>query len=156
MFAPVRCTHIIGPPEPDIARQLLLSQLSIVRVLVVEDFAPFRSFISSTLAGMPGLQVIGEVSDGAEAVQKAVELKPDLILMDIGLPSLNGMEAARRIRALVPQSKILFLSQESSEDVVQEALKLGALGYVDKARAGRDLLAAVEAVISGNQFVSGN
>ncbi len=126
-----------------------------VRILVVEDYEPFRRFISSTLHQMPGLQVIGEASDGLEAVQKAEELQPDLIVLDLGLPTLNGMEAARRIRKLSPESKILFLSQESSPDVVQEALRLGALGYVVKARAGSELLAAVEAVRQGRQFISG-
>ena len=122
---------------------------------MVEDYEPFRRFISSTLHQMPGLQVIGEASDGLEAVQKAEELQPDLIVLDLGLPTLNGMEAARRIRKLSPESKILFLSQESSPDVVQEALRLGALGYVVKARAGSELLAAVEAVRQGRQFISG-
>jgi DNA-binding NarL/FixJ family response regulator len=99
------------------------------------------------------LQVIGEVSDGLKAVQEAVELKPDLIIMDIGLPSLNGIEAARQIRKLVPESKIIFFSQEYSADVVQEALSLGARGYVVKTR-GTDLLAAVDAVVLGKRFVS--
>ena len=103
---------------------------------------------------MPGLQVIGEASDGLEAVQKAEELQPDLIVLDLGLPTLNGMEAARRIRKLSPESKILFLSQESSPDVVQEALRVG-LGYVVKMRAGSELLAGLEAVLQGRHFVSG-
>jgi DNA-binding NarL/FixJ family response regulator len=130
------------------------AKVSSVRVLVVEDFAPYRRFISSTLAGMRDLEVIGEVSDGLEAVQKAEELKPDLILLDIGLPSLNGIEAARCIRKLSPNSKIIFVSQESSTDVLQTALDLGAMGYVAKARAGSELLAAVEAVLSGKTFGS--
>jgi len=127
--------------------------VSRVRVLVVEDFVPFRQFISSRLATRRDLQVICEVSDGLEAVQKAVELKPDLILLDIALPSLNGIEAARRIRTLAPESKIIFLSQESSPDVVQEAFSLGAQGYVVKAKAGSELLDAVDAVISGKKFI---
>ena len=127
--------------------------MSPVRVLVVEDFVPFRQFISSRLATRRDLQVICEVSDGLEAVQKAVELKPDLILLDIALPSLNGIEAARRIRTLAPESKIIFLSQESSPDVVQEAFSLGAQGYVVKAKAGSELLDAVDAVISGKKFI---
>jgi DNA-binding NarL/FixJ family response regulator len=105
-----------------------------VRVLVVEDFAAFRRFICSTLGERPDLQVIGELSNGLEAVQKAVQLKRDLILMDIGLPSLNGIEAARQIRQLAPESKIIFLSQESSAEVVQKALSLGAWGYVVKSK----------------------
>jgi len=131
-----------------------LSRPAAVRVLVAEDFEPFLLFISLTLGKRRDLQIIGEVSDGLEAVQEAVELKPDLILMDIGLPSLNGIEAARQIRKLLPESKIIFLSGEYSADVVQEALSLGAWGYVVKTRAGTDLLAAVDAVILGKQFVS--
>lgn len=98
--------------------------------------------------------VLCELSDGLAAVQKAEELKPDIILLDIGLPGLNGIEAGRRIRKLVPNAKIIYLTQESSEDVVQEALSLGAQGYVVKTRAGSDLLAAVEAVLAGNQYIS--
>src|SRR5580704_2783265 len=91
-----------------------------VRLLVVEDSVPFRQYILSVLATHPYLQVIGEVSDGLEAVQKAQELRPALILMDIGLPSLSGIEAARRIHKLVPDAKVVFLSQESSADVIQK------------------------------------
>jgi DNA-binding NarL/FixJ family response regulator len=124
-----------------------------VRVLVVDDYEPFRRFVCSTLKQRPGLQVAGEASDGLEAVRKAEELQPDLIVLDLGLPSLNGLEAARRIRKVVPACKILFVTQESSADVVQEALSLGALGYVGKAHAGGELLAAVEAVCQGRQFI---
>jgi DNA-binding NarL/FixJ family response regulator len=123
-------------------------------VLVVDDFEPFRSFVCSTLKQKPELEVVCELSDGLAAVQKAAELKPDLILLDIGLPGLNGIEAGRQIRNLVSDSKIIFLTQESSEDVVQAALGLGARGYVVKTRAGSDLLAAVEAVLQGQQYVS--
>ncbi len=129
-------------------------ETSSVRVLVVDDYEPFRRFICSTLRRRPELQIVGEASDGLEAVQKAEELQPDLIVLDIGLPSLNGFEAAQRIRKLSPESKILFVSQESSADVVQEALCLGALGYVVKEHAGSELLAAVKAVLEGRQFVS--
>ena len=128
--------------------------MSPMRVLVVEDFAPFWQFIRSTLAERPDVQVIGEVADGLEAVQKAELLEPDLVLLDIGLPTLNGIEAARQIRKLAPACKIIFVSQESSSEVVQEALKLGAWGYVVKTRAASDLLAAVDALLEGRQFVS--
>jgi DNA-binding NarL/FixJ family response regulator len=123
-------------------------------VLVVEDFEPFRSFVCSALKQKPELEIVCELSDGLAAVHKAEELKPDLILLDIGLPGLNGIEAGRQIRKLVPDAKIIFLTQESSEDVVQAALELGARGYVVKTRTGSDLLAAVEAVLQGKQFVS--
>ena len=126
-----------------------------VRVLVVEDFEPFRRFIRSMLGNRPDLQIVGEVSDGLEAVRKAEELQPDLILLDIGLPTLNGMEAARRIRTLSPKSSIIFVSQESSADVVGEGLSIGAAGYVVKTMVGSDLLTAVDTVLDGRQFVSG-
>jgi DNA-binding NarL/FixJ family response regulator len=128
--------------------------VSLVRVLVVEDFEPFRQLVCATLGKRPDLQVVGEASDGLEAVQKAVELEPDLILLDIGLPTLNGIEAARQIRELVPESKIIFLSVESSADFIQEVLDLGAWGYIMKANAGRDLLVAVETVLSGKKIGS--
>ena len=124
-----------------------------VRVLVVEDHEPFRRVVCSMLETRPELQVIGRVSDGLEAVHKAEKLQPDLIVLDIGLPSLNGIEAARRIRRLSPQSKMLFVSQESSADVVKEALATGARGYVIKTDAGSELLTAVDAVLRGEQFV---
>ncbi len=120
----------------------------------MEDFHSFRRFVCSKLEQRPELRVVCEVSDGLEAVQKAEELKPDLILLDIGLPTLNGLEAARRIRGLAPEAKIIFSSQETSADIVQEAMRLGAWGYVFKTQAGRDLLVAIEAVLSGNRFVS--
>jgi DNA-binding NarL/FixJ family response regulator len=125
-----------------------------IRVLIVEDFLPFQHFICSTMRTRPNLQVICEVSDGREAVQKAEELKPDLIVLDIGLPTLNGIDAARQIRQLSPESKIIFVTQESSADVVQAAFSSGAQAYVLKSSAGIDLLAAVEAVLEGRQFVS--
>jgi DNA-binding NarL/FixJ family response regulator len=125
-----------------------------VRVLVVEDQEPFRRFVCSTLGKRPELQIVCEVSDGQDAVRKAGELHPDLILLDVGLPSLNGIEAAQQIRKLSHKSKILFVSQESDTDVVQEALRIGALGYVVKVNAASDLLPAVEAVCQGERFVS--
>ncbi len=130
--------------------------MSSIRVLVVDDFEPFRRLVCSIMEARPGLQIVGEASDGLEAVQKAAELKPDLILMDIGLPSLNGIEAARQIRELIPESKIIFLSQESSPEVVQETMDLGASGYVVKVRAAIELLATVEAVAFGKKDADSN
>jgi DNA-binding NarL/FixJ family response regulator len=128
--------------------------VSSIRVLVVEDYEPFRRLICSTLAKRKNTEVICEASDGIEAVLKAEELKPDLIVLDLGLPKLNGIEAARQIRRCAPESKILFLTTESSAEVVQEAISMGVLGYVAKRRLGSDLLVAVEAVLEGRQFVS--
>lgn len=129
--------------------------MSSLRVLVVEDFAPFSQFIRSTLAETPDVQVIGEASDGLEAVHRAEELKPDLILLDIGLPTLNGIEAARQIRQRCPESKIIFVSQESDAAIVQEALSFGALGYVLKTMARGELPTAIKEVCGGKLFVGG-
>ena len=128
--------------------------LSTIHALVVDDFEPFRRFVCSTLGTRPGLQVVGEASDGLEAVQKAEELQPDLILLDIGLPTLNGIEAAHRISRLVPSAKILFVSQENDMDVVAAALSNGAKGYLRKLNANSELLSAIEAVLQGDRFVS--
>src|SRR5260370_24462957 len=135
---------------------MLLAQPSAVsnRILIVDDFEDWRRKVRQLLQDRPELQVICEVSDGLEAVQKADELKPDLILLDIGLPKLNGIEAARRIRQLSPSSKIINLSQDNSLDVVQVALSTGAQGYVYKTDVQSDLLHAIEAVLRGKQFVS--
>ncbi len=125
-----------------------------VRLFIVDDYEPFRKFVRSVVGRRPYLQVIGEASDGLEAVRKAEELQPDLIVLDIGLPTLSGIEAARRIRKLCPKCKILFMSQEASVDVAQEAFRLGAMGYVVKAHAASELLTALEAVSQGGQFIS--
>jgi DNA-binding NarL/FixJ family response regulator len=125
-----------------------------IRVLVAEDYLPFRRFLASTIQNRSELQIICEVEDGPEAVQKAEALQPELVLLDIGLPRLNGIEAARQIRKLSPNSKILFVSQESSADIVQAALDTGAGGYVVKTDAGRELVAALDAVLRGQTFLS--
>jgi DNA-binding NarL/FixJ family response regulator len=128
--------------------------MSTVRILVVDDFEPFRRAVCSILSKAPELQVICEVSDGLEAVQKARELRPDLIVLDVGLAQLNGIEAARQIREVSPESKILFVSQDSSPDTVQAAFSAGARGYVVKSAAATELMSAVDALIRGQQFVS--
>jgi DNA-binding NarL/FixJ family response regulator len=125
-----------------------------VRVLVVDDNEPFRRFVCSTLQQRPELEVIGEASDGLEAVQKAEELKPDLIVLDIGLPTLNGVEVSRRISMVVPGAKILVVTQHNDADVARAVLSDGASGYVLKLNANRELLRAVEVVLQGGQFVS--
>jgi DNA-binding NarL/FixJ family response regulator len=128
--------------------------LTLTRVLVVDDFENWRRQVRLVLQARPAWQVVAEASDGSEAVQKAEDLKPDLILLDIGLPKLNGIETARRIRQRSPSSKIIFLSQNNNLDFVRAALGTGALGYVLKTDAGRELLPAVDAVLGGMQFFS--
>ena len=129
--------------------------------MVVEDHRDWRTSDPPALSDpWPEWQILCEVADGLEAVHKAEELKPDLILLDIGLPQLNGIAAAQRIRQLSPNSKILFVSMDDSQDVIQASfghdLGAGAQGYVYKADGGSELLPAVEAVLRGQRFVSGS
>lgn len=127
---------------------------SLVRVLVVDDLELWHTFIHMRLDKEPNLHVIGVATDGLDAVRKAEELLPDLILLDISLPKLNGLEAARQIRRVAPKSTILFLSGESDPDVVRNALSAGGLGYVLKSDAAQDLLTGIESVLLGRRFVS--
>jgi DNA-binding NarL/FixJ family response regulator len=122
--------------------------------LVVDDYEPWRRFVSSTLQRSPELQVISEARDGIEAVQKAEELHPDLILLDIGLPELNGIEAARRIRKVSPGSKIIFITENRAPEIASEALRTGGSGYVVKSAAGCELFNAINAVLEGRRFVT--
>ena len=121
---------------------------------MVDDFEDWRRFVSSILEKIPNWQVVCEVSDGLEAVKRAQELKPDVILLDISLPKLNGIEAARQIRKLAPNSTILFLTANDDLDIAGEALNTGASGYVVKSDAPSELLSAVQAAFQGKRFVS--
>jgi DNA-binding NarL/FixJ family response regulator len=123
-----------------------------VRILIVDDFEQWRRAIGSILSDDADLEVVGESADGLDAVQKSGELLPDLILLDIYLPKMNGLDAARQIRRVSPRTKILFLSSFRSFELMQEALKIGA-GYVVKADAARDLLPIVRAVVRNESFV---
>ena len=124
-----------------------------LRILVVEDYAPFRRMTCGALQRRAGFE-ISEAADGAEALQKIQELQPDLILLDINLPKLHGFEVAARIGTLAPHARVLFMSQESSSDIVRHVFSLGAQGYIHKQRAGTDLMAAIDAVLGGQRFVS--
>jgi DNA-binding NarL/FixJ family response regulator len=124
-----------------------------LRILVVEDHAPFRRLICTELQRRAEFHTI-EAADGLEAVQKAEELQPDLILLDINLPKLHGFEVAKQIPRLAPHARLLFVSQESLSDIVRKALSLGAHGYIQKLSVGTDLLPAIDAVFAGQRFVS--
>jgi DNA-binding NarL/FixJ family response regulator len=128
--------------------------MSLIRVLVVDDFSAWQDFTVQQLEQQSDVCVVGLASDGLEAVQKAEQLQPDLILLDVGLRTLNGIEAARQIRKCVPEARILFLSSNSDDDVVRGALCAGGDGYVLKQDAGAALAPAMEAVLRGEQFVS--
>ena len=128
--------------------------MSQIRVLVVDDLQPWRQRISSMLEAWQEFQVVGEAADGLEAVQRAEELEPDLIVLDIGLPKLNGIEAEHQLCELVPSAKVLFLTQLTNSDIVRAALSNGAQGYVLKSDTGRELLPAIKAILRGEKFVS--
>jgi DNA-binding NarL/FixJ family response regulator len=120
----------------------------------VDDYEPYRRTIFTMLQKQEHLRVIGEAVDGLEAVELAERLQPDLVLLDIGLPALDGLKVARRIRELSPKSRILFVSENRSWDIAEEALRTGADGYVVKSNVASELLVAVNAVLAGNRFVT--
>ena len=122
------------------------------RILLVDDSDHFRQLIFRILQQRPEFDVV-QASDGREAVRKAEESQPDFILLDIGLPKLNGIEAGRRIQRLCPESKIVFLSQDSSADVVATALSLPSRGFIHKLCIQTHLLPTIEAILHGRQFV---
>ena len=117
-----------------------------LRILIADDHEVARKGIRSLLEGHAGWEVCGEARDGREAVECAGKLKPDVLLLDIGMPNLNGLDAARQILATTPDARILILTVHDSEQTVREVLAVGALGFLLKSDAGRDLLAAVEAL----------
>ena len=133
---------------------MIFVETRLIRVLIADDVEFFRRFLAATLRRRPGLQILGDVSDGLEAVARAKELHPDLVVMDIGLPRLNGIEAARQIRECVPYTKILFVSMETCPDIVEETFRIGGCAYVAKTDAGTELLSAVDAILAGRRFVS--
>ena len=125
-----------------------------MRILIVDDVESWRHMVAAMLQDCPTWKIICEASDGMEAVQRSEELQPDLILLDIGLPKLNGIEAARRIRNVAPRSRILFVSENVCATIAREALLSGGWGYVVKSDAANDLLPALEAVLADRHFVS--
>ena len=126
-----------------------------LRVLVVEDHEPFRRVICELLQQRADLLIVGEAADGLDAIRQAEALRPDVVMLDIGLPMLSGIEVAGRIRAKVPDAKLMFVTNESSLEVVEQAFRRGAHGYVYKPRVQRDVLPVLEAIIRGGRFVSG-
>jgi DNA-binding NarL/FixJ family response regulator len=128
--------------------------LTPARTLIVDDYEPWRQFLRVTLLSDQRFHIAGEAANGLEAVQKGRELQPDLILLDIGLPAMNGIEAARRLWEVSPETKVVFVSSTRSREILQEVLGLGACGYVLKSDAATELLPALSAVLEGKQFVS--
>jgi DNA-binding NarL/FixJ family response regulator len=128
--------------------------MSDVCILVVDDFMPWQRFVMEILESQTDLKIVSVASDGQEAVQKARELQPDLILMDVSLPKMNGYAATREIRASTPACKILFVSEHRSEDLVEAAFNAGAWGYVLKSDCYSDLIPGIRAALLNRRFVS--
>jgi DNA-binding NarL/FixJ family response regulator len=139
--------------KPD-SRRLSL-ETSSFRILLADSFEPWLHYVRSTLEKCEGLQIVGEARDGLAAVQKAIELKPDLVLLSLGLPKLSGIEAAKQISKAIPGVKCLFATQIIDQDMMAEALNNGTHGYIWKMDAQRDLLPAIKTIRQGQKFIGG-
>jgi DNA-binding NarL/FixJ family response regulator len=127
-----------------------------VRILVVDDHPIVRHGLRTLLGGRPEWEIIDEAEDGIEAMEKADRLKPDVVVLDVSMPRMDGLEACRRIRKSVPKSEVLIVTQYDSPQMMREALSAGARGYIVKSDAARDLLAALEAVSQHRPFIALN
>jgi len=125
-----------------------------IRVLVADDHTILRKGLCSLLEGKPDIEVVGEAEDGREAVEKVEALLPDVVLMDITMPRLNGLEATRQIKRLFPRVKIVALTMYTNEEYIQQFLQAGASGYVVKQAAPAELISAIQAVYRGDSFLS--
>jgi two-component system, NarL family, nitrate/nitrite response regulator NarL len=124
-----------------------------VRILIADDHPMIRRAVRSTLQDHTHFEVCGEAADGAEAVEAAKKLKPDVVVLNITMPVMNGFEAARKIKENVPHSAIVILSSNADRRFVEEAKKIGVRAYVAKTKAGEALVNAVEAAVRGEDFV---
>jgi DNA-binding NarL/FixJ family response regulator len=128
--------------------------MALIRLLLVDDHEVARRSIRSVLSGNSTIQIVAETADGEEAIVRAQEVHPDIVLLDISLPGISGIDAAKSISKASPASRIIFVSQHDSVRVAKDALSAGASGYVVKSDAGRDLLDAITAALDGRTFVS--
>ena len=124
-----------------------------IKILVVDDHGIMRDSIRALLELYDNIEIVGEASNGKEAVEKAIELRPDVILMDIVLPGMDGIEATRRIKKKIPKTEVLVLTQYEDRDYVLSAIKAGADGYVPKRAASSELVSAINAVHKGHTFL---
>jgi DNA-binding NarL/FixJ family response regulator len=128
------------------------TELGQIRVLIVDDFEPWRATMRKMLEDEQSFEIVGESEDGLDAIEKSSLLQPDLVILDIGLPGMNGLKAARRIGVVSPDSKLLFVSANVDHDVIQEAVMIGA-GFVSKSDAANDLLPLIKAILDGESFL---
>lgn len=124
-----------------------------IRILIADDHGVIRAGLRALLAGFPDLTVVGEASDGGEAITKAMELKPDILLMDLSMPNLGGIEATRQLSQSEPTVRILILTVHEDESLLKEVIRAGAAGYVVKRAAQEDLLHAIRVVARGDLYV---
>ncbi len=125
-----------------------------VRVLIADDHSAIRNIVRSTIEEHPRFEVCGEADNGAKAIDEAERLKPDVVVLNISMPLLNGFQAARKIKASVPQSAIVILSSHADQQFVEEARRIGVQAYVAKTKAGEALVNAIERALLGNDFVA--
>jgi len=125
-----------------------------ITILLADDHTIVRQGLARLLEEQPNLKVIGEATDGRHAVEKANQLKPDIVIMDIAMPRLNGIEAAKRIRKNLPETKILILSMYSHEHYIHELIETGVSGYLLKESSGRDIIKAIHAAMNNETFLS--
>lgn len=125
-----------------------------IRIMIADDHTIVRQGLARLLEDQPNLTVVGEATDGRMALEKALELEPDIIIMDIAMPLMNGIEAAKRIRKELPKTKILILSMYSNEHHIHELLETGVSGYLLKDSSGRDIINAIQAAMKGETFLS--
>ena len=127
---------------------------SAITILLADDHAIVRQGLAKVLENGANLKVVGEAKDGREAVNKAYQLKPSIVLMDISMPILNGIEATRQIKKMCPQTKVIILSMHSHDRYIGELLKMGASGYLIKDSTGSDIINAIDAAMKGDVFLS--
>jgi two-component system, NarL family, nitrate/nitrite response regulator NarL len=123
-----------------------------VRILIADDHPIIRRVVHSTLQQHPHFEICGEAVNGAEAIAEAKRLKPDVVVLNVSMPVMNGLEAAREIKMILPESAIVILSQNADRHFIEEAKKLGVQAYVTKSKAGESLVKAVEAAVLGEDF----
>lgn len=124
-----------------------------IKVLVVDDHAMMRDGIRALLGLYEDIEIVGEASDGKEAIDRAYELEPDVILMDIAMPGMDGLEATRRLKKKNPKIKVIGLTQHDNKEYILSTVKAGAVGYVPKRALGSDLVSAIRAVYRGDSFL---
>jgi two-component system, NarL family, nitrate/nitrite response regulator NarL len=124
-----------------------------VRILIADDYPAIRKMVRSILEQHPRFEVCGEAVDGAKAIEQATRLKPDVVILNVSMPVLNGFEAAREIRTVLPETAIIILSANADEQFIEEAKKIGVRAYVTKTMAGVALAKAIETAVLGGDFV---